>query len=174
VQIRANIVMKRNIEALLRARGFQQKALAQWCRRSESWLSKALSDDARVIPMRHYDRIADFLGVAVYQLFQPGINPILERRVGSDRRATPERRAGRQAQPVSHQAALLELFGLLDEQEQAQWIRTLGEQLTGRRPRPSVGNAPVVLGSGTRMRRSTGKTAGTKRTNARDADDGEG
>jgi hypothetical protein len=85
-------LLKQNIEALLRARHQDQKDLAQWCRRTEAWLSAALSKEERGIPVKYLDRIADFFGLATYQLFQPGITPLTERRSKVSRRSGHDRR----------------------------------------------------------------------------------
>src|SRR6185436_17614376 len=90
--MQANLLLKTNIDALLRARGQTRKDLAMWCRRTESWISKAFLDPNRSIPLRYFDRIADFFGLATYQLFQPGITPYTERRSGKERRSGMERR----------------------------------------------------------------------------------
>jgi hypothetical protein len=88
----APLLLKRNLEALLRARGQTQHDLAQWCRRTDAWLSKILDiNGTRGVPLKHLDRIADFFGIATYQLLQPGITSLLERRKG-DRRKGGERR----------------------------------------------------------------------------------
>jgi len=85
--------MKSNIDALLRARGQTRKDLAQWCRRTESWISKIMREDRREFPMQYFDRIADFFGIATYQLLQPGITPLTERRSkGTPRRSGKDRR----------------------------------------------------------------------------------
>src|SRR3990167_10655822 len=89
--MRANALIKANIDALLRARGLTRKDLAQWCRRSESWISKIMSEDRREFPMKYWDRIGDFLGIAAYQLLQPGLGGVGERRKG-ERRAGNDRR----------------------------------------------------------------------------------
>lgn len=140
VTLKANALLKRNIEALLRARGHRQRDLAEWCHRSEEWLSKALRDERRGLPVKYMDRMADFFGIAVYQLFQPGINSLTERRSGLERRQFRERRVGRgglmREQPASNQAALVELISYLDEGEQADFVRMLGDRLRGRRRRP--------------------------------------
>jgi transcriptional regulator with XRE-family HTH domain len=90
--MRTSLLLRRNLESLLKARGQTQRDLAQWCRRSDAWLSKILDDNAnRGLPLKYLDRIADFFGIAAYQLFQPGITPLLERRKG-DRRGGLDRR----------------------------------------------------------------------------------
>jgi hypothetical protein len=90
--MQANLLLKTNIDALLRARGQTRKDLAFWCRRTESWISKAFRDPNRSIPLRYFDRIADFFGLATYQLFQPGITPYTERRSKRERRSGIDRR----------------------------------------------------------------------------------
>lgn len=89
--MQASSLLKHNIDTLLRARGQSRKDLAQWCYRTESWISKIFNNANREIPLKYLDRIADFFGLATYQLFQPGISPLterrcIERRTGTDRR----------------------------------------------------------------------------------------
>ena len=86
--------MKRNVDALLKARGQTRRDLAFWCRRGDAWISKIMAEDRREFPMKYFDRIADFFGIATYQLLQPGISHLTERRVGKDRRTGQERRIG--------------------------------------------------------------------------------
>lgn len=93
LQMTANRMLAENISALLRARHQTQKDLCTWCHHSEVWLSKFLRGE-REIQTKDFDRIADFFGIATYQLFQPGISSVTERRVGSDRRAARDRRIG--------------------------------------------------------------------------------
>jgi transcriptional regulator with XRE-family HTH domain len=95
--IRANRLLADNIAALLRLRGYKQRDLAQWCRKSDVWVSLILSNK-REVQFRDLDRIADFFGVATYQLLQPGVAQATERRHG-ERRAGFDRR-------VSHQTRL--------------------------------------------------------------------
>ena len=102
--MRANLLLKENILALLRVRGNTRKDLSQWCRRTESWISKIFKQPDREIPIKYLDRIADFFGLATYQLFQPGIARATERRTTVDRRRRAERRvshAQRFAQDLS-------------------------------------------------------------------------
>lgn len=98
--MKASYLLKRNVDAMLQARGQTRHDLAMWCRRTDAWLSKILGKDDRNIPMKYLDRIADFFGIATYQLFQPGIDPLTERRTGRDRRALQDRR-------ISHLTAVL-------------------------------------------------------------------
>src|SRR5688572_30448232 len=89
--MKAEALLKHNIVALLKARKQQPHDLAQWCRRSDAWLSKILGKDNRNLPLEYLDRMADFFGLAAYELFRPGITPLLERRKG-DRRSGRDRR----------------------------------------------------------------------------------
>lgn len=90
--MKANALVKANIDALLKQRHLTRKDLAQWCRKSESWISKVMTEDRREFPMKHLDRIADFFGMSAYQLFQPGLSSGSERRTGLDRRKGRDRR----------------------------------------------------------------------------------
>jgi hypothetical protein len=95
--MRANQLLKNNVIALLKARGNTRKDLAQWCYRGESWISKILKEPRREFPNKYLDRIADFFGLATYQLFQPGLTHDTERRrserrVGKDRRMSHAQR----------------------------------------------------------------------------------
>lgn len=90
--MKASALLKSNVEALLRARHQTNHDLAQWCRRSDAWLSKILGKDNRNVPLEYLDRIADFFGLATYQLFQPGLTGMHERRKGLDRRKGKDRR----------------------------------------------------------------------------------
>ena len=90
--LKANYVLKTNIDALLVARNKTRKDLAQWCRRSESWISKIFRNPRREMPMKYLDRISDVLGVETYELFRPGFSESAERRSGRDRRSGHERR----------------------------------------------------------------------------------
>lgn len=98
--MKATFLLRQNIRALLRARGQKDSDLAQWCKKSRAWISKILAEDrddrtkVRELNVRDLDRIADFFGLATYQLFQPGISPLTERRSGHDRRSGRDRRIG--------------------------------------------------------------------------------
>src|SRR3990167_6415483 len=98
--MKAEYLLKANIDTLLRARHQTRHDLALWCRRSDAWLSKILGKDNRNIPLEYLDRIADFFGIATYQLFQPGISPLTERRKGLDRRSGKDRRLSAMNQDV--------------------------------------------------------------------------
>jgi hypothetical protein len=90
--MKANVLLKQNINTLLTRRNQSRRDLARWCHRTESWLSQIFTKPEREIPLKYLDRMADFFGVAVYQLFQPGISSISERRKGLDRRSGKDRR----------------------------------------------------------------------------------
>lgn len=94
MQIKANLLMKRNIDALLRGRGQTRRDLARWCRRSDAWIAKIMAEDQREFPMKYFDRISDFFGIATYQLLQPGVSHLTERRQAKDRRSGADRRIG--------------------------------------------------------------------------------
>lgn len=89
--MQATRLLAENIAALLKRRGYSQADLAQWCRHSAVWVSQFLAGK-RNVKVRDLDRMADLLGVPVFQLFQPGISSRTERRAGVDRRQGTERR----------------------------------------------------------------------------------
>lgn len=96
--MRANPLLKANIDGLLRVQHRRKKDLAAWCWKSESWITKILKEPRRDISIVDLDRIADFFGLVVYQLFQPGIVGVAERRTGAERRSAQSDR--RKASPV--------------------------------------------------------------------------
>lgn len=83
-------IFRENVAALLKDRGEDGASLAFWCRHDKSWMSKILTGE-RVVKLGDIDAIADFFGLSPFQLFQPGISPLTERRV-SQRRTGEERR----------------------------------------------------------------------------------
>lgn len=96
-QLRAHLILKRNIDALLHERHLRRKDLAQWCHRTEGWLSQIFTDDEKNIPLKYLDRIADFFGKQTYEMFQPGLTTgslerrkLVDRRTGTDRRASKD------------------------------------------------------------------------------------
>lgn len=89
--MKAQSLIAQNISTLLRGRGQKQKDLAMWCHHSEVWISAILAGK-REIQFKDLDRIADFFGLATYQLLQPGIAPLTERRKTHDRRNGKDRR----------------------------------------------------------------------------------
>lgn len=93
-------ILRENIRSLLDARGQDQKSLAEWCHHDKSWMNKFLNE-GRGIRVGDFDRIADFFGLATYQLFQPGISRVTERRKG-ERRIGRERRISHTGRLASH------------------------------------------------------------------------
>lgn len=89
--MRAHRLLAENVVALLKKRGYSKADLAQWMIKSKPWVSDFLNHGTGW-KIADLDRISDFLGVPVFQLFQPGISERAERRAGVDRRHTPERR----------------------------------------------------------------------------------
>lgn len=87
-----NQLMKANVKRLLQLREKEPEDLARHMRKSKSWIEKIYRYDYRTFPIRYYQTIADFLGVHVYQLLQPGYADRSERRSGSDRRKRIDRR----------------------------------------------------------------------------------
>lgn len=92
-QLRAELLLVRNIEALLDRRGIDKQALAMWCGHKPAWISKILSGE-RGVQIKDLGKIADFFGLTVSQLFQHGISPLTERRK-TERRRPDDRRCGR-------------------------------------------------------------------------------
>jgi transcriptional regulator with XRE-family HTH domain len=105
--MRAERIIVENIQHLLRKRGHKQRELAEWCGHSETWLSSIFRGE-RQFRITDFDKISDFFGVATYQLFQPGIAPVTERRSSTERRSGQDRR-------VSHaQRAMLQVRDNID------------------------------------------------------------
>lgn len=149
--MKSSYLFKHNVEALLRARGQTKHDLAQWCRRSDAWLSKILGKDDRNLPLKYLDRIADFFGLAAYQLFQPGITPLTERR-RTERRSGRDRRIG--AAVLSGEAispgdlALVRQFNDLKVDERRKVESWIVGTLLGRATAPGQAhqNVPGVAG----------------------------
>lgn len=97
--LKTTVLFAENIRALLHDRHQTQDNLARWCHRSGVWLSKILKCE-RQARMEDLDRIADFFGLATYQLFQPGLSSVTERRRAGDRRTGKDRR-------ISHEHRLM-------------------------------------------------------------------
>lgn len=109
--LRANRILKDNIDALLRRDRLNRKDLAEWCGNKESWISKIYRDptEKREIPLKYLGRIADLFGVEVYELFQPGRwSTTTDRRSGFDRRVAHERRVGHKMRELGALRAELE------------------------------------------------------------------
>lgn len=104
--MRAVRLLRENIAALLAEGHYKQKDLADWCDRSEAWISAFLREE-RDLPLTDLDRIADFFGLATYQLFQPGISRHNDRRIG-ERRLIKERRRSHAQKIMIETAAEIE------------------------------------------------------------------
>lgn len=162
--LKADALLKHNIDALLRARKQGRVDLSRWCRRSRSWLDKIYSEHRREIPLKYLDRISDFFGIEPYQLFQPGITPLLERRALNDRRSGADRRLRRpqpgeirpEAVPALRPEDVSDLLLLksLSASARSDLRQTMDDQRRGRRakrgrkPPPSGGSGPAAPGSG--------------------------
>jgi transcriptional regulator with XRE-family HTH domain len=176
LKLKADRLLKHNIDALLKARGQTRHDLAFYCRRSDAWLSKIMdAEEDRNIQLEYLDRIADFFGIATYQLFQPGISPLTERRSGLDRRAGRDRRISA-AVPTSQRPGdvdLMDLIRALTREGRERAIQIVGEILNDEiqhlRTRPAspaganrtAGNAESVHAP---SREKTGKDDATTRT----------
>lgn len=101
--MKARLLLARNIHAVLTARGEDQSGIARWCRRKPSWMNKILAGK-RPMHIDDFDRVADYLGLSVYQLFQPGISALTERRKRPERRTGRDRRVGHAQRIVALQA----------------------------------------------------------------------
>ena len=102
-------MLKRNTQALLHERKEDQVSLAEWCGHSKSWINKFLNEDDAEIQLKDLDRMADFFGVSPYQLFQPGISRVTERRK-TDRRSGKERRIGHEWRMASRLQSEVDKF----------------------------------------------------------------
>lgn len=141
--MKINYLLRQNIDALLTGRGQHRKDLAMFCRRSESWVSQIFTKPDRNIPLKYLDRIAAFFGITAYQLLQPGISPLTERRKVRDRRSGVDRRVNRVAdllEPVPSFAALEQEIRRLPEEEYRRFVRrALGALALTDPPRGSGG-----------------------------------
>lgn len=88
--------LRANIAELMYVQGVSQTALALQLSRSKSWINKFLNG-TREVQLKDLDRLADFFGLSVFELFLPGISKVTDRRKGADRRSGKERRLGHAA-----------------------------------------------------------------------------
>jgi transcriptional regulator with XRE-family HTH domain len=102
----AKLLLRENIKALLRARKEDASTLARSLGHEKSWINKILNGH-REMQVEDFDRVADFFGIATYQLFQPGISQLTERRL-TQRRRGRERRIGHQARELRSLEAAIE------------------------------------------------------------------
>ena len=105
--MKAQLLLRENIKALLQARKEDASALASWLQHDKSWINKILNGH-RDMQIEDYDRVADFFGIATYQLFQPGISRYTERRSGKERRAGRDRRVGHAFRVMGEMASDIE------------------------------------------------------------------
>jgi hypothetical protein len=99
--MKTSALLKENIRVIIKLRGTNARSLARYVRQTndpkvDSWMSKILKNPTREVPLKYWDRIADHLGVSVYQLLQPGHNSVTERRSALPRRSGKDRRLSRQ------------------------------------------------------------------------------
>lgn len=119
-------LLKHNIDTILKDRKQTRRDLAQYVRQSmnnkviDPWISHIFNDPEAEIQMKYLDRIADYLGVRVYQLFQPGISHLTERRK-AERRSGRDRRLAAMNQRVRH--TLSEAIASLNQADVADMIR---------------------------------------------------
>ena len=106
-ELRADLLIARNIRALLSIRNVDGYALAAWCGHSPPWISKIISGQ-RGVQMKDLGKIADFFGLSVADLFQYGIDPLLERRRHS-RRSGLDRRSGQDRRQTPNAERLPEI-----------------------------------------------------------------
>jgi transcriptional regulator with XRE-family HTH domain len=105
--LRALALLRSNISGLLYARKQSQTDLAGWLHKDKSWINKFLNG-TREIQLKDLDRIADFFGLATYQLFQPGVVP------GSERRHPQERRSGHDRRVSQAHRQMVSVAGEID------------------------------------------------------------
>lgn len=101
----AIVQLRLNVEDLLRERKESQKALADHMRVHKTTINKFLKG-TREIQLADLDAMATFFGVSTYQLFQPGISLLTERRVAK-RRSGRDRRIGHDARQAMSLSATL-------------------------------------------------------------------
>lgn len=96
-------ILRQNVNSLLGARKESASLLAQYLGfKHRSSMTKFLKNNRAGFEMWRLDKLADFFGLPVYQLFQPGISRLTERRSGFDRRTGQERRVGHAGRLLSH------------------------------------------------------------------------
>lgn len=163
LHLKANGLVKHNVDSLLKARGQTRHDLAVWCRRSDAWISKLMSDsEGRNIQLDYLDRIADFFGIATYQLLQPGISPLTERRKGTDRRKWRDRRVSQSV--LSEQPGDVDLIHLtraLSREGREKAIALLADILNSELRRPRA--TPTSRGAGHRSDETAPTTAAPDR-----------
>lgn len=104
--LRAVNQLRENVKELLRRRGHNQNQLAFALKRHPTTVNKFLMG-TREVQLADLDGMADFFGIPVYQLFQPGISRLTERRVLS-RRRDADRRIGHDQRKMAELASEME------------------------------------------------------------------
>jgi transcriptional regulator with XRE-family HTH domain len=169
--LKAHLLLKSNIDALLFARGLNRKDLAAYCRRSESWLSQIFRDPERNMPLKYLDRIADFFGIATYQLFQPGLSSrVGERRSGRERRSGMDRRISRATElldVVPNYAELEQQIRRLSPDEYRRFLRRATGALALEDRKPSGITLPDPPAADARQSATATRTRGRRRGTAR-------
>lgn len=95
IDLKALYILRQNVRALLMARKESEAALATVLGfKHRSSLNKFLNNERSGFQMSRLDRLAAFFGLPIYQLFQPGISALTERRRHGERRTGRERRQG--------------------------------------------------------------------------------
>lgn len=109
--LKALHILRQNVRGLLLKRKESEALLASCLGfKHRSSLNKFLNSERAGFQMWRLDRLASFFGLAVYQLFQPGITPLTERRSGKERRSGHDRRVGhahREVQAVAREIGKL-------------------------------------------------------------------
>lgn len=126
-RMKANQLLKHNIDTLLKERHQTRRDLASAVRQSldpkkiDPWISKIFGSPDAEFQTKYLDRIADFFGFSVYQLFQPGISHLTERRKHLDRRSGRDRRISHLGRQIH--AALSPASAHITEEDIADLIR---------------------------------------------------
>lgn len=146
VDMTPNQLMKANVKALLKLRDKTPDQLARHCHNSTSWIDKIFREDRREFPTKYYLPISKFLGVQVYQLFQPGIADNAERRSGNERRKVIDRRVSRAV--ISEKALDVDLIHVVRAMSHAGRQKAIGllmdilnDELRALRGTPATGAA---------------------------------
>lgn len=93
--LKALHILRQNIRQLLAERHESAAALALHLGyKNRASVTKFLNDQRTGFEMGRLDKLSSWFGLPVYQLFQPGISRLTERRHGSDRRSGHDRRVG--------------------------------------------------------------------------------
>ena len=96
MDLKALYILRQNVRELLARRRETETVLAQAIGfRSRSSLNKILNGHRKGFELWRLDKLSAFFGLPVYQLFQPGISPLVERRNAGERRTGRDRRIGR-------------------------------------------------------------------------------